>query len=431
MAFPLRSTCGGGISYGALLYEMAGSILKIIMKENSLPILKPMLVAAHRISSFSNLCTALDIAVTDFEKALSLDGNTRYIQKTVPKPNGDKRIVYKPHWLIRKIQRRLNNRFFANENCIIWPKFVYGSIPNQETSDGTIEAKDYISCAQKHCLARSALSVDIKDFFGNIHKDRVKEIFEKILMFDPESAHKCASICCHNDSLTQGALTSSYIANLALFDVEGEIFKRLKRKNLRYTRYIDDITVSTKASNYDFAFAENIIRHFLESLDLPINEAKTKIQHTSTSSIKVHGLRVNFEQPRLPAGEPGKIRAAVKNMETLSKEHSYRTSHAYRKDFNRCMGRVNKLHRVGHKQHTTLLNRLLKILPLPSKKDIERTENIIKRLEHDHPKKRSEYWYKKRFYLAHERLNILQRSFPKISIHLRERLKAVKHEYKA
>lgn len=429
VAFPFVLPAAAALP--AALYWMSwlGLYLNNNNEEHVLTVLKPALAASYRIGSFGNLCAALNIDVAEFEYAKSIDKESRYTPKSVPKPDGDIRTVYKPHWLIRKIQRRLNNRFFSDPNVISWPVFVYGSIPNQHLPDGTIESKNYISCAQKHCLSRSVLTMDIKNFFGNIHRERVEEIFEQILKFDPESSKNCASICCHDNSLAQGALTSSYIANLALFDLEADLFNKLRRKNLRYTRYIDDITISTKSSNYDFAFAESVTRHTLQSLDFPINEAKTKIQHASTSPIIVHGLRVNFKEPRLPANEPKKIRAAVKNIETLAKEHSYRTSHAYRKDFNRCMGRVNKLQRVKHNQHKNLLNRLLKVLPLPSKKDIERTKKIIERLERDHPHKKNEYWYKRRFYLAHERLNILQRSFPSISFSLRDRLKVIPHEY--
>jgi RNA-directed DNA polymerase len=70
-----------------------------------------------------------------------------------------------------------------------------------------------------------------------------------------------------------------------------------------------------------------------------------------------------------------------------------------------------------------LVNRLRKILPLPSRKDIDRAEKIVRKLELEHASKSATYWYAKRFYLAHERLNVLKRSYPAVSATLRTRLK--------
>ena len=66
---------------------------------------------------------------------------------------------------------------------------------------------------------------------------------------------------------------------------------------------------------------------------------------------------------------------------------------------------------------------MLAIYPLPSKKDIDRVKLIVFRLERDNPTKKDTYWYSRRFYLAHERLNILKLSYPKLSKELRHKLK--------
>lgn len=93
------------------------------------------------------------------------------------------------------------------------------------------------------------------------------------------------------------------------------------------------------------------------------------------------------------------------------------------------MGRVNKLKRVSHNQHKPLLKRLLAIKPLPSRKDIDRAKLMIDRLARDYATKNATYWYKKRFFIAHERLNILKRSFPLSEDFLRNRLSGLKHNY--
>jgi len=391
--------------------------------------LNPEKISSGSIASLDNLCSVLDITRDELDSALLLNGTDRYKEKSTPKKDGSMRMIYNPHYLIRKIQRRINKRIFSNPDVIRWPDHIFGSIPNQIDDNNDHILKDYISCARLHCGSKSILTIDIKDFFDNIHQVYVEDIFLKFLKYDKKVAETMADICCLDSHLVQGALTSSYIASLCLWDVEGKIVEKLHHKKLVYTRLVDDINVSSKVSDYDFSYVMRIIEEMTTEKGLQLNNTKTCIQYISTRPLTVHGLRVAFKEPRLPSDEVRKIRSAVKNVETLASEPNYRTSHAYRKDFNRCMGRVNKLTRIGHKQHANLLGRLKKIFPLPSKKDIERTKRIIERLETDYPKKRDTYWYKRRYYLAHERLTVVQRTFPSTAKELRNRMKDLKPKY--
>lgn len=391
--------------------------------------LNPEKISTGSIASLDNFCSALDIERSELDIALSLSGADRYKEKSTPKKDGSLRMIYSPHYLIRKIQRRINKRIFSNPKVIRWPDHIFGSIPNQINDNGDRIPKDYISCARLHCGSKSILTIDIKDFFDNIHQVCVEDIFFKFLNFDKKVAQTLADICCLDSHLVQGALTSSYIASLCLWDVEGKIVEKLHYKNLVYTRLVDDINVSSKVSDYDFSYAMRVIEEMTTEKGLQLNHKKTCIQYISTRPLTVHGLRVAFKEPRLPSDEVRKIRSAVKNIETLASELNYRTSHAYRKDFNRCMGRANKLKRIGHNQHAKLLTRLRKILPLPSKKDIERTKKIIERLEADYLTKQDTYWYWRRYYLAHERLTVVKRTFPSTAKELRNRMQLLRPKY--
>lgn len=350
------------------------------------------------------------------------------MRKELPKKDGAIRVVNNPHYRIRQIQRRINKRIFSNPSVILWPDHIFGSIPNDESEDSLISDKDYVNCARQHCEAKSILSLDIKDFFDNIHRDQVFRIFKEFLHYSDSVSEALTDICCKGNAIVQGALTSSYLATLCLFREEGNLVKRLAYKGLIYTRLVDDITISSKISNFDFTYALDLTAEMLHHADLPLNTKKTKTQFASMKPLMVHGLRVDFREPRLPPEEPRKIRAAVKNLELLAATPGYRASRAYRKDFNRCMGRVNKLRRVGHSQHAQLMGRLRKILPLPSHADILRAEQIIERLRKDmsRPNYMGTFWFQKRFYVASERLGILRRSFPKKAEELRQQLNRIR-----
>lgn len=368
------------------------------------------------ISSISNLAEALGLSEVQLNDAASLE--KKYTVGYRDKTDGSKRKVHNPNKLIRLVQGRIKSRIFRDENIISWGSFLFGSIPN---NDGP--SKDYIACAQEHCRAKSLLKIDISDFFDNIHSDIVFDIFNNFFKYPKDVSQILTDICTYEGKVPQGGITSSFLASLALYDLEFEVVNRLSKKKLVYTRYVDDITVSSKIADFDFSYAERIIQDMLYKKDLPINSSKTDAQYLGTSGLTVHGLRIHHNTVRLPKDEVKKIRAAVKKIEVLASEPNYRTTFSYRKDFNRCMGRVNKLNRVGHSQADALTRRLKKVSPLPAKRDVQRCKDVLLRLKRDYSQIGHTNTYKIRFYRLHERLNILKRKYPVRSSLIRKELK--------
>ncbi|WP_426143197.1 reverse transcriptase family protein [Pseudomonas sp. DWP3-1-2] len=386
-------------------------------------------VTLKSISTVENLAVALSVKPALLSEALSLPDDRRYTKSEIPKSDGGVRRIYNPDYLIRLVQRRINSRIFSDPNIISWPDFLYGSIPNHRNSSGQEVSKDHIACAAVHCGAKSLLKLDVQNFFDNIHSSIIFNIFNKLLKLPEPVSSALTNICTYEFHLVQGALTSSYLASLCLYDLEAHVVDRLSRKGIKYTRFVDDITLSTKISNFDFTYARSVVEQMLTAKDLPLNSNKCKAYYSSSEPLMVHGLRICFKEPRLPSDEVRRIRASVKNIEIIAAERAYRLTHAYRHDFNRCMGKVNKLARLGHIQHTKLVARLVAVYPLPSKRDISRALQIVMRLERDVSNKRDTYWYAKRFYMAHERLNILTRCYPRITSILRTRLRKLRPAY--
>ncbi|MFS2116761.1 hypothetical protein [Herbaspirillum frisingense] len=122
----------------------------------------PVKIADGAISTLPSLCAALDISQAELMEALSLSIDDRYKKQEIEKKDGSPRFVYNPHFLIRKIQRRINKRIFSNPKIIAWPSHVFGSIPNDFIEDSPTANKDYINCVRQHCGAKSVLTVDIK-----------------------------------------------------------------------------------------------------------------------------------------------------------------------------------------------------------------------------------------------------------------------------
>ncbi|HHQ6579378.1 TPA: reverse transcriptase family protein [Serratia fonticola] len=380
----------------------------------------------NSLRSLQSLSSALDISLSELSQARDLPCKNRYKKIELKKINGEIREVYDPHPLIRKIQKRINSRIF--KELVLWPEFLFGSVPSSKDEKKSGIERHYIACAKKHCHAKTILKVDIKNFFDNIHRDVVFDIFQKIFKYKGDALNYLVDICCYDERIVQGALTSSYIATLCLFDVEYDVFRRAERKGLTYTRLVDDITVSSKSVGYNMNQMLDHIKDMLMSKDLPINENKTKVHNISTESLKVHGLRVSFDSPRLPSSEVGRIRASVHNLEALSKKNNSITSTAYRIEYNRCVGRVNKLKRMKHNKHEFLLDRLKKILPKAAKRDVVKLQKAVRFLESSHALGNSKkFYYKRKYDLAMYGLILLRRttSYAVIADDLKKRLMKV------
>ncbi|QXI42386.1 reverse transcriptase family protein [Pseudomonas wayambapalatensis] len=381
------------------------------------------------ISSLESLASALDLQVDDFERVWAKEESSRYTRKEIPKSGGGVRVVFNPCVEVRKIQRRVNTRIFSNPHVVKWPGYLYGSIPKSLNSEDELASRDYISCAKQHCEAKSLLKMDIKNFFDNVHDDLVYGVFKDVLKYPEVVSNVLTRICTYRSSLVQGALTSSYLAMLSLYKEENDVVSKLKRKGLVYTRFVDDISISSKVSGYDFSYARSLVEKMLLNAGLPLNSNKTKVLYATATPLTLHGLRICFKDPRLPPEEVRRIRAAVKEIEIVAGESNYRNTYAYRRNFNRCLGRVNKLSRVKHKQHSNLVRRLSKVLPLPSQKEVNYVQHALVKLEGLFQSRGDTYWYRKHFYQLGDRLNLVARSYPRLAEEIRRRLREVKPTY--
>lgn len=272
------------------------------------------------------------------------------------KQDGKARQVFSPSSDVRKIQRAIANRILKKPAVITWPDFVFGGIPNKSLK-ASGDTRDYVACARVHCGARSLLKLDVRNFFDNIHVDLVADIFSGLLRWGKDPAELAAKLCTREGYLPQGGITSSYLALLCLYRDEGKVADLLQKKGLKYTRYVDDITVSSKVAGQEFDYARKIIEKMLLARGLVINEGKIRVQKSGTVPLEVHNLRVGFSSPRLPQSELKRIKHVCKQTELMAREMG-RRSYAYRRRFHRAMGLVNKLARVGNNQHSLLVGRL-------------------------------------------------------------------------
>ncbi|WP_421588920.1 reverse transcriptase family protein [Stenotrophomonas sp. AS2] len=363
------------------------------------------------------------------EELLKWSSAMKFRLKTVLKSDGGLREVYIPHWRLRLILRRINKRILADPATIVWPDYLFGSIPGKFAAEQGLIGRDYIACAARHCRAKSVLKVDVANFFGSITEYQVYEIYRKFLKFGRGPSLALAKLCCLDGFLVQGAPTSSYIANLIFWKDEHRLVGRLLRKGLTYTRYVDDITVSSSLFSQDYNLALRHIDDLLTSRDLSRSERKTAILRSGIKPVLVHGLRVEYEKPRIPRDELCRIRSSVDTLENFSTESNFRTRRKFRKMFNKCMGRVNKLSRVNEIQHRKLVSRLRRIQPLPHPKDVGDCRQWANRLVKSYPTKNGQYFFMKSCFRLRERLNLVARTFRHEAKEIRKMVSFIPNSY--
>ncbi|HDC4591077.1 TPA: RNA-directed DNA polymerase, partial [Enterobacter cloacae] len=106
-----------------------------------------------------------------------------------------------------------------------------------------------------------------------------------------------------------------------------------------------------------------------------------------------------------------------------------KTSLPYRIEYNRCMGRINKLGRLGHEKHAVFMEKIKRVRPMPSFSDVKECKKKLKKLEELHAKgfNKSER-YLRNFQLVGHSISLIKRSdsFSILAKELRMRLNRIK-----
>ncbi|MFT8989453.1 MAG: reverse transcriptase family protein [Gluconobacter albidus] len=190
--------------------------------------------------------------------------------------------------------------------------------------------------AAVHCQSKWLIKLDITNFFESIDERSVYEVF-KDLGYQRLVAFEMARICSrlgkytparsgprwHSSStqwqkikayqvdrpaaawptvghLPQGAPTSPMLANLATRELDAELDHLASKHGLRFTRYADDITFSTRGRIMSSG-AGQIVREVYTILNghgFSPNRTKTKISAPGTRKV-VLGLLVDGPEPCL------------------------------------------------------------------------------------------------------------------------------------
>jgi len=214
-----------------------------------------------------------------------------YRSFVIPKASGGYRQISAPPKVLAAFQLRV----LAGLDALAPPK------PH---AHGFTRGRNVRTNALPHVHSRLLLNFDLLDFFPSIHFGRVRGLFRSHPFdFTPAVAAVLAQICCAAKVLPQGAPTSPSISNLICRGLDRDLASLVRSYRCRYTRYCDDITISTDRESFPQTIAESsadgrtatlgsAILEILSSHSFQANDRKTRIR-SQRDRQEVTGLVTN------------------------------------------------------------------------------------------------------------------------------------------
>ncbi|MEX5569372.1 reverse transcriptase family protein, partial [Pseudomonas syringae] len=241
------------------------------------------------------------------------------IRKRISKKGGEERFrtICIPSPVLLRVQR------YIHEHILI-------HLPVHPASIAYNEGKRIVDEVAIHCGCRWLIKVDVKNFFEAIPEQAVYRVFRGAgypALVSFEMARLCTRVISRSrdegafgyrdnrslrysikaysqalqGSLPQGAPSSPLLANLCSIPLDHEIEKLAEEYGLAYTRYADDLALSTPDTTFDRDQARQVIVRLYAAMarcGFVPNTAKTAVISPGGRKV-ILGLYVDTERPRL------------------------------------------------------------------------------------------------------------------------------------
>ena len=186
-------------------------------------------------------------------------------------------------------------------------KSLQRHIRNSKFAKAYIKHRSILKNAQAHLYNDIFICLDISDFFQSLnHKRLISTLYYEInktskKQFTKEQCQALVKSC----SLSQkgvaiGLKPSPALANVYLKEFDTKLYAWLSKQNLKnviYTRYADDMTISFQTPDQDYRVLANaIVDHVGELLNvfhLRLNFRKTRILNLNVSNhVRITGINL-------------------------------------------------------------------------------------------------------------------------------------------
>ena len=228
---------------------------------------------------------------TKFVNALS-QRNWKYYRTFVIRQGRKRREIQAPKVALKVIQKwfgyHLANAVSVDDNVF-----------------GFVTGKSAPQAAARHTNARWVYSVDIENFFPSTPKGVLEPALMKIGYSD-KAASLLSGLLCYMNNLAQGSPASPVVSNIVFGDFDHHLRTIAEQNNIRFTRYADDIVFSGSEKFPDVIKSQ--VKALFSGTCWTLCEKKEYFAEIP-KRLKVHGLLVHGDKPRITKGYRNKIRA--------------------------------------------------------------------------------------------------------------------------
>jgi RNA-directed DNA polymerase len=218
------------------------------------------------------------LKTTDQELAEVLQNQTHYIEKLQVHTNGKVRDVLNVKGAFRRFQKLL----YRN---VLLPK-----LKPSKHSHGGVVGRSILTNVAPHIGQRFLFSTDISAFYPSIHHTMVYRLFANNLNCSPDVARLCTKLTTFNHHLALGLITSPILANQILAETDKRIGSLCDKYGMKYTRFVDDISISAPFDLENGGFAK-LVERILNQSGFLVNRNK-HVFGRFAEGIPITGIRI-------------------------------------------------------------------------------------------------------------------------------------------
>lgn len=196
--------------------------------------------------------------------------------------NGKRRIFYVPSFKLKLIQYYIID-------------LIFNKIPVSEQAQAYVKGKSIKTNVLSHAGSLFFYQTDIVSFFPSISRKMIEAELRKLIndkKIVEEDVDVILKVVCPFGHLDLGSPSSPVISNIVMRSFDKEMTLELKRMNANivYTRYSDDITISSK--NELNEALDDLVELTLKRYGFTKNVSKTKRTRIN-DNIKITGIFLN------------------------------------------------------------------------------------------------------------------------------------------
>jgi hypothetical protein len=202
------------------------------------------------------------------------------------------RTIHAPKVALKVIQKWIGCHL---AKVVAFDECVFGFVPGRSAPQA----------AATHCRANWVCSFDIKDFFSSTPIASVVKSLEQ-QGYPPYGAQIMGKLCSYNECLAQGSPASPVLSNLVFRETDKALKHIASKNGIKYTRYADDLVFSG-VDDFPNGLKEDVAK-LIQSAGWRLADEKHQLIRRP-ARLKVHGLLIDGEYPRLTKGYRNRIRA--------------------------------------------------------------------------------------------------------------------------